>query len=73
MKRVLTIMSIFKSRSFWRQVWLASSLLEQIMKNNSRKVSSDWSIIFVQTPTMTQPEEIEGKHGQEPQHNTTFP
>jgi len=72
MKRVLTITSIFKSWSFWRQVWLASSLLEQILKNYSREVPSNRPIIFVQTPTMTQPEEIRGKHGQEPQHNSAF-
>ena len=40
MKSVLVVMSIFKkSWSFWRHVWLASSLLKQILKNNSREVS----------------------------------
>ena len=40
MKSVLVVISIFKkSCSCWRQVWLASSLLEQILKNNSREVS----------------------------------
>jgi hypothetical protein len=63
MKSVLTVTSIFKkSWSFWRHVWLASSLLEQILKNNSRKVPSNRPFIFVQNPTTTQPEEIGGKH-----------
>jgi len=39
MKNVLTITSIFKSWSFWKQAWLASSLLEQILRNYSREVS----------------------------------
>jgi hypothetical protein len=73
MKSVLVVMFIFKkSWSFWRHVWLASSLLEQILKNNSRKVPSNRPIIFVQNPTMTLPEEIRGKHGQEPRHNHVF-
>jgi len=63
MKSVLAVMSIFKkSWSFWRHVWLTSSLLEQILKNNSRKVPSNRPFIFVQNPTTTQPEEIGGKH-----------
>jgi len=63
MKSVLAVMSIFKkSWSFWRHVWLASSLLEQILKNNSMKVPSNRPFIFVQNPTTTQPEEIGGKH-----------
>ena len=64
------VMSIFKkSWSFWRQVWVASSLLKQILRNNSKEVPSNWPIIFVQTLTTTQPKEIKGKRGQEPQHN----
>ena len=47
-------------------------LFTQILRNNSREVPSNWPIIFVQTPTTTQPEEIRGKHGQEPQHNPAF-
>jgi len=73
MKSVLAVTSIFKkSWSLWRQVWLASSLLEQILKNNFGEVPSNRPIIFFQTPTTTQPEEIRGKHGQEPQHNPAF-
>jgi len=72
-KIVLVVTSTFKkSWSLRRKAWLASSLLEQKLKNNSGEVPSNWSIIFVQTPTTTQPEEIGGKYGQEPQHNTTF-
>jgi len=48
------------------KAWLTSSLLEQILRNDYKKVPSNWPIIFVQTPTTTQPEEIGGKHGQEP-------
>jgi len=44
----------------------------QILGNNSGEVPSNRPIIFVQTPTTTHPEEIRGKHGQEPQHNPTF-
>jgi hypothetical protein len=33
------------------------------------KVPSNRPFIFVQNLTTTQPEEIGGKHGQEPQHN----
>jgi len=73
MKSVLAVTSIFKkSWSLWRQVWLASSLLEQILKNNFGEVPSNRPIIFFQTPTTTQPEEIRGNHGQEPQHNPAF-
>ena len=62
MKSVLVVTSIFKkSWSFWRHVWLASSLLEQKLKNNSRKVPSNWPIIFLQNPTTTLPKEIGGK------------
>jgi hypothetical protein len=65
--------SIFKkSWSLRRKAWLASSLFEQKLKNNSREVSSNWSIIFVQTPTTTRPKKIGDKYGQEPQHNLTF-
>jgi hypothetical protein len=53
-------------------VWLAFSLLEQILKNNSGEVPSNRSIFFIQNPTMTQLEKIGGKHGQEPQHNPAF-
>jgi hypothetical protein len=72
MKNVLTITSIFKSWSFWRQAWLASSLLEQILRNYSREVPSNRPIIFVQNLTTTQPEEIGGKRSQEPRHNHIF-
>jgi len=42
MKSVLAITFIFKkSWSLWRQAWLASSLLEQILKNNSGEVPSN--------------------------------
>jgi hypothetical protein len=63
MKSVLAVMSIFKkSWSFWIPARLAYSLLEQILKNDSRKVHSNRPFIFVQNPTTTQPEEIGGKH-----------
>jgi hypothetical protein len=70
---MLIVTSIFKkSWSLWLKAWLASSLLEQKLKNNSGKVPSNWSIIFVQTPTTTRPKKIRGKYSQEPQHNPTF-
>jgi len=73
MKSVLTIKPIFKkSWSLWRQAWLASSLLEQILGNTSEEGPSTHLVTFNQSPTTTQPEEIRGKHGQGPQHNPTF-
>ena len=69
-KSVLAASSILKkSWSLWTKAWLTSSLLEQILKNISREIPSNWPIIFVQAPTKTQPEEIGGQHDQEPQHN----
>jgi hypothetical protein len=75
---MLIVASIFKkSWSLCTKAWLAFGLLEQILRNNYGEVLSNRTIIFVRNPTMTQPEEIRGKHGQEPQHNlkgncTTF-
>jgi len=46
-----------------------TSLLEQTLKNTFGEGPSNRSAIFVQPPTTTQPEEIGGKQGQEPQHN----
>ena len=73
MKSVLTMKPIFKkSWSLWRQAWLASSLLEKILGNTSDEGPSTQPVTFDQTPTTTQPEEIRGKYGQEPQHNPAF-
>jgi len=50
-KNVLVVALIFKkSCSLWTKAWLASSLLEQ------KLIPSNWPIIFVQTPTTTQPQ-----------------
>jgi len=55
-KSVLAAAPIFKkSWSLWTKAWLTSSLLEQIL------IPSKWPIIFVQTPTTTQPKETEGQ------------
>jgi hypothetical protein len=49
-----------KSWSLWTKAWLASSLLEQTLKNTSGEGPSNRSAIFVQTPT-TQPKETGGQ------------
>jgi hypothetical protein len=49
-----------------------TSLLEQTLGNTSGEGSSNRHVIFNQTPTTTQPEEIMSEHGQEPQHNPAF-
>jgi len=55
-KNVLASAPIFKkSWSLWTKAWLASSLLEQ------KLIPSNWPIIFVQTPTITQPKETGGQ------------
>jgi hypothetical protein len=55
-KNVLASAPIFKkSWSLWTKAWLTSSLLEQIL------IPSSWPIIFVQTPTTTQPKETGGQ------------
>jgi len=55
-KNVLLAALIFKkSWSLWTKAWLASSLLEQ------KLIPSNWPIIFVQTPTTTQPKETGGQ------------
>jgi hypothetical protein len=54
-------------------VWLASpAYSSKYWKTYSSEVPSNQPLIFVQTLTTTQPEEIKGKHGQGPQHNPTF-
>jgi len=70
MKSVLVVTSIFKkSWSLWRKTWLASSLLEQNLEITLGKfLPTNQSSLF-KPPITTQPEEIGGKHGQEPQHN----
>ena len=63
-KNVLVAALIFKkSWSLWTKAWLTSSLLEQISKNISREIPSNWPDIFVQTPTTTQPKETGGQTG----------
>jgi hypothetical protein len=55
-KNVLVAALIFKkSWSLWTKAWLASRLLEQ------KLIPSNWPIIFVQTPTTTQPKETGGQ------------
>jgi len=49
-----------------------TSLLEQTLRNASGEGPSNRSNIFVQTPTMAQPEETMSEHGQKPPHNPTF-
>jgi len=49
-----------------------TSLLEQTLRNASSEGPSNRPNIFVQTPTMAQPEETMSEHGQEPPHNLTF-
>jgi hypothetical protein len=50
-----------KSWSLWTKAWLASSLLEQTLKNTSGEGPSNRSAIFVQPPTTTQPKETGGQ------------
>jgi len=53
-KNVLAATPIFKkSWSLWTKAWLTSSLLEQISKNISREIPSNWPIIFVQNNDST--------------------
>jgi len=60
-KNVLASAPIFKkSWSLWTKAWLASSLLEQTLKNTFGEGPSNRSAIFVQTPT-TQPKETGGQ------------
>jgi hypothetical protein len=60
-KNVLASASIFKkSWSLWTKAWLASSLLEQTLKNTFGEGPSNRSAIFVQTPT-TQSKETGGQ------------
>ena len=60
-KNVLASAPIFKkSWSLWTKAWLASSLLEQTLKNTFGEGPSNRFAIFVQTPT-TQPKEIGGQ------------
>jgi len=49
-----------------------TSLLEQTLRDTSGEGPSNRPVTFNQIPTITQPEEIGGKHGQEPQHNPAF-
>jgi len=41
-----------------------TSLLEQTLRNVSSEGPYNWPVIFVQTPTTTQPEKKKSKHGQ---------
>ena len=60
-KNVLVAALIFKkSWSLWTKAWLASSLLEQTLKNTFGEDPSNRFAIFVQTPT-TQPKETGGQ------------
>jgi hypothetical protein len=49
-----------------------TSLLEQTLRNVFGEGPCNRPAIFVQTPTMAQPEETMSEHGQEPPHNPTF-
>jgi len=61
-KNMLVAALIFeKSWSLWTKAWLASSLLEQTLKNISGEGPSNRSAIFVQPPTTTQPKETGGQ------------
>jgi hypothetical protein len=45
---------------------------KQTLRNTFGEGPSNRPVTFVQTPTITQPEERMGKHNQEPQHNPAF-
>jgi len=49
-----------------------TSLFEQALRNSFSEGPSNQPVTFVQTPTTTQPKEIMGEQGQEPQHNPIF-
>jgi hypothetical protein len=68
-KNVLASAPIFKkSWSLWTKARLASSLLEQTLKNTFGEGPSNRSAIFVK-PQRLNPKKLGGKHGQKPQHN----